>query len=273
MSLIAKTMPSVFAKGGRMPDLEKLAAIVDEAAINAKAIPQFTNTMPELTIEDGYDIQTRSLARRYQRGERRIGIKLGLTSRAKMLQVGVDEVCWGRLTDAMILDDGGYLSMAKYIHPRIEPEIAFLIKTRLVGKVTEQEAFDAVEAIAPAMEIIDSRFDNFKFAVQDVIADNASSSGLVIGPWQSTKIDISNLEMVMTADDQIKQSGSSAAILGHPIRSLVKGAEMVARVGEALNPGDIVMAGGATAAHAIIRGETIRLNVQKLGSVSISAGG
>ena len=253
-----------------MPDLEKLAAMVDEAAVNAKAIPQFTNTMPELTIEDGYNIQTRSMARRYNRGERRIGIKLGLTSRAKMLQVGVDEICWGRLTDGMLLDDGGSLSLAKFVHPRIEPEIAFLIKKRLVGIVTEQEAFDSIEAIAPAMEIIDSRFENFKFAVQDVIADNASSSGLVISPWQSRNTDISDLEMVMIVNGRPKETGSSAAILGHPIRSLVTGAEMVARVGEAINPGDIVMAGGATAAHAITSGETILLNVQNLGSVSIS---
>lgn len=253
-----------------MSTIEEYAEIVDEAQRTATAIAQLTTTNPELSVDDAYAIQKVSVARRIARGEKRIGIKMGLTSRAKMQQVGVDEAAWGRLTDAMILEEGGTLKKSNFVHPRLEPEVVFLLNKRLSGTVTELEAMSAVEAIAPAMELIDSRYENFKFTLSDVIADNTSSSGLVIGAWRSPDIDFQNLGMAMFVNGRPVQIGSSAAILGHPVRSLVMAAKMVAQSGEALEPGDIVMAGGATAAHAVSVGETISLEVQHLGSVSIS---
>ena len=193
-----------------------------------------------------------------------------MTSRAKMIQVGVEEAAWGRLTDAMLLEEGGVLKKSAFVHPRLEPEIVFLLKKRLSGKVSALEAMAAVEAVAPAMEVIDSRYENFKFALPDVVADNTSSSGLVIGAWRSPEIDVSNLGMVLSVNGRPKEIGSSAAILGHPLRSLVAAARMSAEWGEALEPGHIVMAGGATAAHPASVGETISLEVQNLGGVSIN---
>ena len=255
-----------------MSDLGKLAEIVDEAARSATAIEQLTVKNPKLTPEEGYEIQRLSIERRLARGERRIGVKMGLTSRAKMIQVGVDQAAWGRLTDAMLLEEGGELSRKNYIHPRIEPEVAFLIGRPLAGNVSAVEAMAAVDAVAPAMEVIDSRFENFKFTLPDVVADNASSSGLVIGSWGDPHQDISNLGMVLEVNGRVVQVGSSAAILGHPVRSLVMAARVVAAAGETLNPGDIVMAGGATAAHPLTVGEHIRNSVQNLGAVSIKVG-
>lgn len=255
-----------------MSDLGKLAEIVDEASRSATAIEQLTVKHPKLTPEDGYETQRLSIARRLARGERRIGVKMGLTSRAKMIQVGVDQAAWGRLTDAMLLEEGGELSRKNYIHPRIEPEVAFLIGRPLAGKVSAVEAMAAVDAVAPAMEVIDSRFENFKFTLPDVVADNASSSGLVIGAWCDPHQDISNLGMVLEVNGQVVQVGSSAAILGHPVRSLVMAARVVGAAGETLNPGDIVMAGGATAAHPLTVGEHVRNTVQNLGAVSIKVG-
>ncbi len=252
-----------------MSRLAELARIVDEAARTATAIPQLTIAHPDLGVEEAYAVQALSVQRRLARGERRIGVKMGLTSRAKMQQVGVDEVIWGRLTDAMLLEEGGELSLARYVHPRIEPEIAFLMKKPLAGRVTPVEAMAAVEAVAPAMEVIDSRYENFKFSLPDVVADNSSSSGLVIGPWCDPRQDISNLGMILEVDGRPVQIGSSAAILGHPVRSLVAAARMVAAAGEELHPGDIVMAGGATAAHSLAARETVRTVVERLGNVTI----
>ena len=173
-----------------MAGLEELAVVVDEAQRAARAIPQLTKDHPDLSVPDAYAIQALSVARRIARGEKRIGVKMGLTSRAKMVQVGVEEAAWGRLTDAMLLEEGGVLKKSAFVHPRLEPEIVFLLKKRLSGKVSALEAMSAVEAIAPAMEVIDSRYENFKFALPDVVADNTSSSGLVIGSWRSPEIDI-----------------------------------------------------------------------------------
>ncbi|WP_334175055.1 fumarylacetoacetate hydrolase family protein [Pseudoxanthobacter sp.] len=253
-----------------MTSLADLALTVDEAARTATAIPQLTDTLPDLSVDDAYAIQALSLARRRARGERRAGFKMGLTSRAKMQQVGVSEVIWGRLTDAMRLEEGGVLTRAAYVHPRVEPEIAYIIGRPLEGNVTAAEALAAVEAVAPALEIIDSRYQNFKFALADVIADNSSSSGFYVGPWARADTDVSNLGILMEVDGRAVQIGSSAAILGDPVRSLVAAAKLVARAGERLEPGDIVLAGGATAAHPLTPGEHIETRFETLGRVAFS---
>lgn len=245
----------------------KAAEIVDEAARTAQAIPQFTESAP-LEVEEAYAIQALSMERRFSRGERLVGVKMGLTSRAKMAQVGVNEVIWGRLTDAMRLEEGGALSRKLYVHPRIEPELAFLMKGELSGEISPAEALSAVEAIAPAMEVIDSRYRDFKFALPDVIADNSSSSGFVVGNWTRPDQDFSNLGISLEVNGRAAQVGSTAAILGHPIRSLVTAARMTAPIG-GLKPGWIVLAGGATAAHVLSVGQHVRTTMQKLGSVSI----
>ncbi|KJS45494.1 MAG: 4-oxalocrotonate decarboxylase [Rhodospirillaceae bacterium BRH_c57] len=253
-----------------MMSLQTLADRVDTAAHTANAIAQLTDEVPGLTVEDAYAIQALSMKRRYARGEARIGVKMGLTSRAKMIQVGVDEVIWGRLTDGMRLEEGATLSRANYVHPRAEPEIAFLLKAPLAGEVTAAEAMAAVEAIAPAIEIIDSRYQDFKFTLPDVVADNSSSSGFILGTWFAPDTPIDNLGILLEADGRAVQVGSTAAILGHPVRSLVAAARMVARAGEALKPGDIILAGGATAAHPLSVGMHMRAVFQNLGSVGIT---
>ncbi|WP_107816237.1 2-keto-4-pentenoate hydratase [Celeribacter persicus] len=254
-----------------MMNLAELAEYVDEAARTATEIPQISDKTP-LTVEDAYAVQALSMQRRYARGEKRIGIKMGLTSRAKMVQVGVSDVIWGRLTDAMREDEGGVVSMAKYVHPRVEPEIAFLMKKPLSGNVSALEAMAAVEAVAPALEIIDSRYKAFKFDVGDVIADNSSSSGFVLGTWHSPEIDLSNLGMVLSINGRPQEIGSSAAILGNPVRSLVAAARMVASAGEELKAGDIVLAGGATAAIPMAAGQSVLLEVETLGMIGFNIG-
>ena len=250
-----------------MADIETLARIVDEAARTAQAIPQFGDSFDQ---EGAYRIQSASIARRLSRGERRIGMKMGFTSRAKMIQMGVHDMIWGRLTDGMLIEEGGTIDLARFVHPRVEPELAFLIGKKLAGKVSAFEAQAAIAAVAPAMEIIDSRYRDFKFSLPDVIADNASSSGLVIGAWKRQGVDFANLGMVMSFDGQPVQIGSSAAILGHPLRALVNAARLAAAHGEALEPGDIVLAGAATGAEALRPDLHVRLDVQYLGGAEFS---
>ncbi len=252
-----------------MKNLAEAAVTVDEAARTATAIPQFEGEN-SFSVDEAYAVQAMSIARRLDRGEKRVGVKMGLTSRAKMIQVGVDEVIWGRLTDDMRVEEGGSISMADYVHPRVEPEVAFLMGAPLSGDVSNLEAMAAVEAVAPALEIIDSRYKDFKFALGDVVADNSSSSGFVVGDWRAPDIDFSNLGIVLSADGRPVQIGSSAAILGNPVRSLVAAARMVARWGETLEPGWIVLAGGATAAHPLAAGMTVRSETQDLGTVGFS---
>lgn len=248
-------------------DLDELAAQADDAARRGVAIPQFTNHH-DLDVAGAYSVQATSIGRRLARGERLVGVKMGLTSRAKMTQVGVDEVIWGRLTDAMQVADGSAVSLGGYVHPRVEPEIAFLLDAPLSGPVSSVEAMAAVAAVAPAAEIIDSRFENFRFSLPDVIADNSSSSGFVVGGWSDPATPIANLGMVLERDGRAVEIGSSAAILGDPVRSLVEASRMVGAAGMQLEAGWIVLAGGATAALPLNAGSSYRVLVEHLGAVA-----
>lgn len=252
-----------------MVDITFLAERLDSAALNASATQQLSEP---LSLEEAYAVQAASMGRRYARGEKRVGLKMGFTSRAKMAQMGIEEMIWGRLTDGMMVDDGDRISIARYVHPRVEPEIAFLLKEPLPGKVSLVEAASALAGVAPALEIIDSRYENFKFSLTDVVADNSSSSGFVIGAWHDPAQGLANLGMILEIDGQARQIGSSAAILGNPLRSLVAAARLADAAGEPLCAGDIVMAGGATAAEALAVGNHVRLCVQKLDTVEFRVG-
>jgi len=173
------------------------------------------------SLDEAYDIQSASIQRRLNRGEKRNGMKMGFTSRAKMIQMGLNDMIWGRLTDGMMVEDGDTISLKNYVHPRVEPEIAFLLKRPLPYPCTAAEAIAAVDGVAPAMEIIDSRYKNFKFSLEDVVADNASSSSFVVGPGHKPDTELENRGMVMEFNGRPVQIGSSAAMLGQPVRSLV----------------------------------------------------
>ena len=252
-----------------MVEIAKLAKTVDDAARKARAIPQLSEKT-KYSLDDAYDIQAAAIQRRLDRGEKRNGMKMGFTSRAKMIQMGLNDMIWGRLTDRMVVEDGGTISLKNYVHPRVEPEIAFLLKRPLGYPCTAADALAAVDGVAPAMEIIDSRYKNFKFSLEDVVADNASSSSFVVGPWHRPDTDLDNLGMVMEFNGRPVQIGSSAAILGQPVRSLVSATRLTTEAGERLEAGWIVMAGGATAAEALRSGIHVRNTVQGLGSVAFS---
>lgn len=249
-----------------MTTYETITQRLDDAARYAQETPQF-DTDNQLSLDQAYEIQRASIERRLQRGERRAGVKMGFTSRAKMIQMGLSDVIWGRLTDAMQVEEGSQIERSRFVHPRVEPELAFLLKKPLHGHETGAEALAAVEAIAPAIEIIDSRYKDFKFTLPEVIADNASSSGFVVGGWHSPQTDFSNLGLVLSIDGRAVQVGSTAALLGDPLRSLVAAARLSAEAGEPLQAGWIVLAGGATPAEWIHPGQHISVRMQGLGSV------
>jgi 2-oxo-3-hexenedioate decarboxylase len=255
-----------------MSTLAELAARLDDAARLAHEVEQF-DTDNTLSLDDAYAIQSASIQRRLERGDRRVGVKMGFTSRAKMIQMGLSDVIWGRLSAGMQVEEGGAIDFSHYVHPRAEPELAFVLKRALPGNVTGPEALAAVEAIAPAIEIIDSRYKDFKFTLPEVIADNASSSSFVIGPWHDPHTDFSNLGLTLNIDGRVAQVGSTAALLGHPLRSLVAAARVSALAGEPLQAGWIVMAGGATPAEWIKPGQYVSIDMEGLGSAGFHVKG
>lgn len=255
-----------------MSHITELAALLDDAAREARGIPQI-DAEGRLSLEDAYAIQKASIERRLARGEQRAGVKMGFTSRSKMVQMGISDLIWGRLTTGMQIEEGGPVDFSRFVHPRVEPEIAFVLKRPLAGQVTAAEALSCVEAVAPALEIIDSRYRDFKFSLTDVVADNASSSGFVIGAWCDPRQDFSNLGLTMNVNGVTVQVGSTAAILGHPLRSLVAAARLAIAAGEPLQAGAVVMAGGATAAEWIKPGTYVSIEMDRLGHAGFHVNG
>ncbi|MFG2007020.1 2-keto-4-pentenoate hydratase [Spirillospora sp. NPDC048911] len=236
-----------------MTGIAALAEILEGAARDVRAVPKLTGAEP-FDVATAYEIQRAGIARRERRGERRIGVKMGFTSRAKMIQMGVDDVIWGQLTDAMLVESA--LDLSELIHPRVEPEIVFLLG---------RDGFK----VAVGFEILDSRYEDFKFTLPDVIADNASAARFGFGAWHEPR-DLANVGLVMEIDGRIAQTGSSAAILGDPVRSLRAAVRLARDAGTPLEPGSIILAGSATAAVPLPKDAHVRITGAGLGSVEVT---
>ncbi|MBM65628.1 MAG: 4-oxalocrotonate decarboxylase [Myxococcales bacterium] len=252
-------------------DLASLAQTVDQAALEGCPIPMLTADHPSLDIETAYTVQRLSMDRRYARGESLVGMKMGLTSKAKMEQMGVHEPIYGHLTGAMTLADGAAFQLAGSCHPRVEPEIAFTLGTDISGHVDRNQALAAIATVHPAMEIIDSRFTDFKFTLIDVVADNTSACAYVLGPGQAVAgLDLAALELSLDVGGREQLKGMSSAIYGHPLDSLRQLCAMLDRRGEGLQAGQTVLAGAATAAVFLQAGDKVQLDIPGLASVGFS---
>ncbi|MFJ5677640.1 2-keto-4-pentenoate hydratase [Streptomyces sp. NPDC093097] len=249
-----------------MTDIQQLATTLDDAVRDVRAIAPLTDAGP-LDVTDAYRVQRAVVARRKARGERIIGVKMGFTSRAKMVQMGVDDVIWGLLTDTMLVESR--LDLGGLIQPRIEPEIAFLIGSP-VRSVADADA--AVAGVAVGYEVLDSRYRDFAFTLPDVIADNASAAAFGVGSWHDPHDlgGIANIGLVMEIEGRLTQTGSSAAILGDPMRSLRAAARLAEQAGIPLEPGWVVLAGAATAAVPLPRNAHVRVTAAGLGSVEVT---
>lgn len=255
-------------------DPSELARLLDAARRERREVPPLTNELPKLTLPEAYAVQEAGLQLRLADGERVVGLKMGLTSEAKRRQMNLDSPVYGVLTDRMRVAADGVIPLGQGIHPKIEPEIAFRTARELRGTVTREEALDACESVFAAMEILDSRYRDFKyFSLPDVVADNSSSSLFVLGEEEHPprSLDLTRLEMKMSVNDALVQSARSDAISGDPVLSVVQLCELLARRGQVLPAGSIVLAGAATAAHMLQPGDRVRLIVEGLGSVAVSA--
>jgi 2-oxo-3-hexenedioate decarboxylase len=253
-------------------NIAALAEALDSAARRHTEIDPLS---PEhrFSLDHAYQIQRASIARRHARGEKPVGVKLGFTSRAKMVQMGVHSLIWGLLTDAMIYEEGGEVDLRDFIHPRVEPEVCFLTKRDIDRPLTLIEAAGYLEGVAPAMEIIDSRYRNFKFTLEDVVADNCSSAGLVIGGFSSIKSALNNRGVLLRINGRVAQMGSTGAILGDPLRSVAQAAQLLSRAEMVLPAGSLIMAGAATSAEALTSGSHVSNEVSGLGHVEFFVGG
>lgn len=246
-----------------------LADKLDKASLYAEPTSQISASQ-DINLDEAYAIQSISMSKRYLRGEKLVGIKLGFTSKAKMEQMGVHDMIWGRLTDRMEYQADEELDMSQFIHPRAEPEIAFRLSRDVDVVLTPENVFDYIDGVAVAIEIIDSRYENFKFSLEDVVADNCSSSGFIVGEWHAPKTAVNNLNMSLLLDGETVQAGNSNAILGNPMESLFAASRLAIENGENLLDGYIILAGAATPAQYIKSGQIVMAYADGLGSVKLN---
>lgn len=256
--------------------LEDLANLLHKARLTKAPITQLSKQGIQLNRIQAYQVQEHGISLRVQSGEKKIGLKMGLTSEGKRKQMNLDSPLYGELTDKMQIPNGGKIAISSQttdlIHSKIEPEIAFLLKSDLQGEVTRENVLNATQSICACLEVLDSRYDQFKyFSMEDVIADNSSSSHFILGPWVNNfeHLNLKELQMKMMVDNKIVETGVSKEISGDPVVSIIEQCRLLALRGRKLTAGTFVLAGAATAAVALTANSHIELQIDHLPPVNV----
>jgi 2-oxo-3-hexenedioate decarboxylase len=224
-----------------------------------------------LSEDEAYRLQFQGIDAKVAGGDSVIGLKTGLTSRAKQETMGVHQPIFGHLLHSTVVPEGAPVSCAELIHPRAEPELAFLLERDLAGPVTAAQACHATALVFPAVEIIDSRFLNFKFGLSDVIADNTSASRVIFGSafLKPTDADLRLIGMVYAKNGIVESTAAGAAILGNPWEALAWLARRASELGRPLRAGHTVLAGALADAVFVNPGDSVRVEFDKLGSLTV----
>jgi len=251
----------------------KIAEHLENAELQRYEVLKVTENYPDMTFADATAVQWEIRNRKIERGTKIVGMKMGLTSWAKMNQMGVTKPCYGFLADYFSYPDGAAIPFDDFIHPKVEAEVAFVTNKDLRGQnITVEQVLDSTELVVPAVEIIDSRYKDFKFDLTSVMADNSSSRGFVVGSHAAGPHDFdwSTLGVVMEKNGKVVELGAGAAVLDNPAASVAMLADMLADFDEYIPAGTFVMAGGITAAVLVERGDSFNIRYQGLGSVTMS---
>lgn len=253
---------------------QQLAKRLYQALRERKTIAPLTNDHPELTIEDAYHISLAALEMRQSDGEKIIGKKIGVTSKAVQDMLGVHQPDFGFLTNWMQVKDGADVSMAEYklLQPRAEGEIAFILKDDLTGPgITAQDVLDATEFVVPCFEIVDSRIDNWQIKIQDTVADNASCGVFALGDERidPRSIDLAQVELKVLKNGEPAGSGLGSAVQGHPCEAVAWLANTLGEFGIPFRKGEIILSGALAPLVPVTAGDQISLSLSGMGTSSL----
>lgn len=249
----------------------KAAELLADAYVTREAVPPLIETFDGVTQQDAYMVQQLQVQRWLDAGAVLKGHKVGLTSAAMQRQLGVDQADYGVLRDDMFYAEFAPIPLTGFLQPRIEPEVAFVLKRELRGPgVTVAEAAAAVDFVLPALEIIDSRIRDWRISIVDTIADNASSGGVVLGstPTALSTVDLRLAGCNLYGNGDLTATGAGGAVLGSPLISLAWLANTVGLHGVVLRAGHVVLPGSVTAAQPVRAGDTWTAHFAGLGSVT-----
>jgi 2-oxo-hept-3-ene-1,7-dioate hydratase len=237
------------------PDtIAKLATELDQSEKSRVQVEHFSKRFPQMTVDDGYAVSRAWVAMKLAQGRRVLGHKIGLTSRAMQISSQIDEPDYGTLLDDMLFSPGD-IPTARFIAPRVEVELAFILKRKLEGThITVDDVLDATEFVQPAIEIIDARIEQFDRhtkkmrRVQDTISDNAANAGIVLGGRQvlPRSVDLPWCGAILRQNGAVEETGLAAGVQGHPAVGVAWLAMKLAPWGECLQAGEVVLAGSFT---------------------------
>ncbi|CAG2134412.1 2-oxo-3-hexenedioate decarboxylase [Cupriavidus numazuensis] len=249
-----------------------LAEYLETAELQARDVTKITDDHPDMDWDDAYAIQDEIRRRKVARGNKIVGLKAGLTSFAKMKQMGVTSPVFGFVADYMSCPDGSEIRTGELIHPKVEAEICVVTKAPLKGPGCHIAAvMAAVDFVVPAVEVIDSRYRDFKFDLKSVIADNTSASRFVIGGRMRSleDLDLRTLGVVLEKNGEVVTMAAGAAVLGNPLVAVAMLANHLGARGQEIPAGSFIMTGGVTEAIAVEAGDSVAVRFQDLGTVSM----
>jgi 2-keto-4-pentenoate hydratase len=252
---------------------DELAADLAQAERSREPITPLTAAYPDIDVVDAYEIQLINIRQRVAEGARVLGHKVGLSSLAMQQMMGVDEPDYGHLLDEMQVFEDTPVKAGRYLYPRVEVEVGFILSDDLpAAGCTEDDVLAATEALVPSIELIDTRITDWKIALCDTIADNASSAGFVLGAARVSPadIDVKAIDAVLTRNGEVIAEGRSDAVLGNPVTAVAWLSRKVESFGVRLRKGDIVLPGSCTRAIDARAGDEFVADFTGLGSVRLS---
>lgn len=255
-----------------MINYKELARLLIKAEENHNEVPCITSKFPEFDLSMGYLVQDELVKMKMNQGHDFLAFKMGITSEAKMKQMNIDEPIYGTIFDYMRVPNKGEIIMEEFIHPKVEAEIAFILAEDIEGPfITGEEVLAKTKGILPAFEIIDSRYENFKFKLPDVVADNTSASRFVLGDkvFNPNEFKVEKIGVTLSINGEIKANGTSAAVLGNPANSVSMLANMLFNNERGKIPkGSIILTGGITEAILLTKGDHVTSKFDGMGEVS-----
>jgi 2-keto-4-pentenoate hydratase len=251
---------------------QAVADALRDAERDRRPVAPVTEIWPGLDVDDAYAVQRANVQRRVAAGAVVRGHKVGLTARAMQEMLGVSQPDYGHLLDDMFVADGGATPAERYCAPRVEPEVAFVLDAPLDGRgCTVADVLRATAFVVPALEIIDSRIADWRIALADTIADNASSAGVVLGARTTAVdgLDLATLGVVLRRNGEIVETGAAGAVLGNPVLAVAWLANTLHGLGAVLDTGHVVLPGSCTRAVEVGPGDAVRADFDVLGGVSV----
>jgi 2-oxo-hept-3-ene-1,7-dioate hydratase len=248
------------------------AQALQKAEADKTPIPQLSRTWPQMTLEDAYAVQGLWAQSLIDRGARRVGTKIGLTSRAMQMASKMTEPDYGFLMDDMLYNDGAQILATRFLAPRLEVELAFVMGQDLQGPTARvHDVMRATEFVTPALEIIDYRTEVPRQIV-DTIADNAAAAAMVVGgrTIRPMDVDIRWVGATLSKNGIIEESGVSAAVMGHPAAGIAWLVNKLHPLGGKLKAGEIVLAGSFTRPVSVAAGDVIHADYGPLGAIGVS---